>query len=1147
MDELPGNTAPGPMTAALPQPERLYRPIAFAMPERLSELSAWVEHTPFAMWVVEAVRPDMLVELGSHAGVSYCAFAQAVKQLGLSTSCYAVDTWQGDEHTNKSEAAYAGNVYDDLRAHHDPRYGSFSTLVRSTFEEAVGGFADGSIDLLHIDGYHTYEAVRGDFETWFPKLSRRAVVLFHDINERGGTFGAWRFWDEVKARYPSFDFLHGHGLGVLAVGPEQPESIRWLTGLDTASIAIVRDFFAGRGRSIQREIDLDLSERHWKAAEAHAGNMTTARDAATSELAKVRETARLELSDALTRLHEANLQTQKEHEHATWRQGVIDEQHRRIDALQAEIASKAQQIGGLQNSEAQLRHQLQATSSALSGQVHALEARVRGFETSTSWRLTRPIRFLGRALGGARRLLRSATHRLSLARSAPIEVTDTPAGHADWYDATSSRGRMPTRWVSFNYDGPAYDGAVFLTLYVDHGGGRWQPFGLPPIRGRLQGHLIRLPDGVAALKLMVQGSHAPLDGPPEIRIREIGQAELAANLLWRQRARLPNAVRYLLKHGVRATVTRATTAYGVQGANLYHRWIESCERLSDADRAAIAAHVQTLKQPPLISVVVPVYNTTERYLREMMDSVIKQLYPHWELCIADDASTEPHVRRVLEEYAARDGRVKVSLREKNGHISAASNSALELATGSHVALLDHDDLLPEHALYLVALAIGENPDADVFYSDEDKINDDGMRTEPYFKPDYGFDLLLGQNFVSHLGIYRLDAIRAVGGFRLGYEGSQDYDLVLRILARTKGPVVHLPWVLYHWRLFPGAGTFSSTQIDKAAEAARKAIREHLAAKGVSATVEPWVHAYHRVIRDELPHWPRVSAIVPTRDHVSVLRTCVTGLLERTDYPNIELIIANNDSIEPETLAYFDKLRADPRVRILDCPGPFNFSAINNAAVRASTGEIVLLLNNDIEMVDRRWLKEMVKHAVRPEVGAVGAKLLYPDNTVQHGGVVLGLNGVAGHLHAGVPAESPGYFGWLKIARNSSAVTAACLALRRSVYDEVGGLDEVNLKVAFNDVDFCLRITEKGYLIVWTPEATLYHWESKSRGNDLAAHHLERFKREIAYMRERWSQRLETDPFFNPNLSLSTAHPVMAFPPRRERPWQAFLKPSTAVA
>lgn len=1150
-------TDPGRLRAMTDTPLRsphLYRPIAFETPERLSDLSAWTEHTPFAMWAIDVLRPRVLVELGTHAGVSYCAFVQAAKALGLSCAGYAVDTWEGDAHTNKSDAAYAGNVYADLKAHHDLRYSGFSTLVRSTFESAVGGFADGSIDLLHIDGYHTYEAVRGDFETWRPKLSQRAVVLFHDINERSGDFGAWRFWDEVSARHPSFHFLHGHGLGVLAVGPEQPEAIRWLTSLDAEGVAQVRAFFAARGHAVQVLVDLETAERRSEASVIHAANLQRTIEGYEERLRDAAEQSRQKLEDAFRQLHEANLRTQKVNEEAIWRQGVIDEAHRRNALLDGELQAKTQHVALLISAQAQARDQLEAvhrqlhaTREPLLAQVRFLEHRIRGFEASTSWRLTRPVRGLGRMLGRARHLLRSARHQADLVRCPPVEVTDTPTGHADWYEIVSSRGRPPTRWVSFTYAGPRYDGTVFLTLYVDHGDGRWQPLGLPSIKGRLDNHLLRLPDSVAGLRIKVQGSGEALPGVPELAFREIGQAQLALRLLWRQRQRLPNALRYLMRNGVTATVARATEAYGEQNADLYHRWIDSYDDLTDADRAAIAAHIRVLRDPPLISVVVPTYNTLEPYLRAMLDSVLAQHYPHWELCIADDASTAPHVRSVLDEYAKRDARVKVTYRDQNGHISAASNSALELASGSHVALLDHDDLLAEHALYLAAVAIGEHPDADVFYSDEDKINDEGRRTEPYFKPDFAFDLLLGQNYVSHLGIYRRDAIKDVGGFRLGFEGSQDYDLVLRILARSKGPVVHLPWVLYHWRLFPGAGTFSSTQIEKASASARKALLEHLQGKGVEATVEPWVHAYHKVVRVDLRTWPRVSAIVPTRDHVSVLKTCVEGLLERTDYPDIELIIANNDSAEPETIAYFDRLKSDPRVRILDCPGAFNFSAINNAAVRTSTGEIVLLLNNDIEMIDRGWLKEMVKHAVRPEVGAVGAKLLYPDNTLQHGGVVLGMNGVAGHLHVGVPADSPGYFGWLKIAHDVSATTAACLALRRSVYDEVGGLDEVNLKVAFNDVDFCLKITEKGYRIIWTPEATLYHWESKSRGNDLSSQHFTRFQGEVAYMRQRWGARLDNDPLYNPNLSLSTAHPVMAFPPRRAVPWQPFLTPSAAAA
>lgn len=621
MDEPTGPARLRAMTGTPLTSAHLHRPIAFETPERLSELSAWTEHTPFAMWAIDVLRPRVLVELGTHAGVSYCAFTQAVKTLGVAAACYAVDTWEGDAHTNKSEAAYAGNVYEDLKAHHDPRYAGFSTMVRSTFEAAVGSFAEGSIDLLHIDGYHTYDAVRGDFETWQAKLSDRAVVLFHDINERGSDFGAWRFWDEVSQRYPSFHFLHGHGLGVLAVGPVQPEAMRWLTSLDAEGVAQVRTFFAARGHAVQVLVDLEVSERRGKASAVHAENLQQALDAQKAQIAEAAEEARRQLEDAYRQLHEANLRTQEVNKEAIWRQGVIDEAHQRITLLDGELQAKTQHAALLESAQTQLRdqlqathkqlqdqtaesqrqlhhlmaesqHQLHATREPLLAQVRFLEHRIRGFETSTSWRLTRPVRVLGRMLGRARHLLRSASHQADLVRCPPVEITDTPTGHADWYEIVSSRGHPPNRWVSFTYAGPAYDGTVFLTLYVDHGDGRWQPHGLPSIKGRLDGHLLRLPDSVAGLRIKVQGSRDALSGPPQLSFREIGQAQLALRLLWRQRQRLPNAIRYLMKNGMSATVARAAEAYGEQNADLYHRWIDSYDGLTEADRAAIGAHIR---------------------------------------------------------------------------------------------------------------------------------------------------------------------------------------------------------------------------------------------------------------------------------------------------------------------------------------------------------------------------------------------------------------------------------------------------------------------------------------------------------------------------------------------------------------------------
>jgi GT2 family glycosyltransferase len=535
----------------------------------------------------------------------------------------------------------------------------------------------------------------------------------------------------------------------------------------------------------------------------------------------------------------------------------------------------------------------------------------------------------------------------------------------------------------------------------------------------------------------------------------------------------------------------------------------------------------------------PVYETPESYLREAIESVLGQLYPHWELCIADDASTKPHVRTVLEQYCRRDPRIKVITRPVNGHISAASNSALELATGEFVALMDHDDVLAPHALYLVAVSINKHPSADLIYSDEDKLDEAGRRTAPYFKPDWNRELLYAQNLISHLGVYRTSLVRELGGFRRGFEGSQDYDLALRVVAATREPIVHIPHILYHWRVFPGASTFSSTQLAKASDAARRAIAEHLASAGEKATVVPArVYYYHRVIRQPPARWPLVSVIVPTRDRIDLIAPSVLGLLKKTDYPSLELIVADNDSSEPETKAYLAALRRRG-ARVVSSPGPFNYSRINNAAARAAKGEILLFLNNDTAMIDSSWLKEMVTYAIRPDVGAVGARLLYADGTIQHAGVVLGMGACADHVYRHAQRDELGHACRLQLPQDVSCVTGACMAVSKAAFEAVGGFDEDNLAVTANDVDLCIKIREAGYRIIWTPYAELYHFESKSRGAEDSPEKIARAWREVDYMKARWKEQLASDPFFNPNLSLSSTTPELAFPPRHGKPWQAY--------
>lgn len=586
---------------------------------------------------------------------------------------------------------------------------------------------------------------------------------------------------------------------------------------------------------------------------------------------------------------------------------------------------------------------------------------------------------------------------------------------------------------------------------------------------------------------------------------------------------------------------------GVVGAqaqtdNEYRAWIQAYDTLSDEDRDAIRQHIDRLRQRPVISVAMAAYRSDPHLLHEAVSSVRAQIYPHWELCIADDASPGEATWAALQALAAEDPRIRIVRRDANGGIAAATNSALALASGAFVAFMDHDDLLAERALYEVAAELELHPNADLIYSDEDKIDERGRRSQPHHKTDWNPELMLGVNAVNHLTVVRRSLLTGLGGLREAFDGAQDHDLVLRAAERaTPARIRHIPWVLYHWRQHSRPGSFSRSRAAECAAAAARAVAEHLDRTGQRGTVEEidlasrWLRVRHALPDPK----PLVSVIVPTRDRAELLAQVAEGVLGKTDYAPLELLIVDNGSEDLATHALFERLKADARVRVLDAPGPFNFSRLNNLAAAEARGEVLVLLNNDISMIRPDWLDEMVAQVVRPHVGAVGAKLYYPDGTLQHAGVVLGVGDVpdkvAGHLYAGA-GDGPGYQGHLALARNVSAVTAACLAIRKAVYDDVGGMDEAHLAVAFNDVDLCLKVRDAGYDIVWSPHAALYHHESASRGSDLAPEKLARFQAEVQLMRERWGAVLDADPFYGPVFDKRYANYRLGSPPDRVAPW-----------
>jgi GT2 family glycosyltransferase len=631
----------------------------------------------------------------------------------------------------------------------------------------------------------------------------------------------------------------------------------------------------------------------------------------------------------------------------------------------------------------------------------------------------------------------------------------------------------------------------------------------------------RLPDGVRALVLSPLAPGRPF-ALADIAIVRRGRLALLGRAALRRPAQTARALYWRglgLKVRGRGLLT---AALGHRRSTGYQAWIRRFDTLDAAGRARIRATVAAWDAPPLISVLMPVHDPASGVLEAALRSVRVQLYPHWDLCVVDDASTDPAVSRRLAAHAAADPRIRVMRRGANGHIARATNDALAMARGAYIAFLDHDDILAETALFHVAEAVRADPDLVLVYSDEDKIDGRGRRFEPHFKSGFDRELLYGQNYINHLTVVRADALRALGGLRPGFEGSQDHDLLLRLTAGLAPERVrHIPRVLYHWRAAGGSGTFSDRALAQAESARLRALSEVAAPFGARAERGPL--GFNRLVRPLPDPAPRVSVIVPTRDRAELLAQVLAGLFAATDYPDLEVVVVDNDSREPATHALFAAHADDARLRVLPVPGAFNFSDLSNRGAVAATGAVLLFLNNDVEIVEPGWLAEMVSLVLDPSVGAVGAKLLYPDGTLQHGGIVLGVGGVAGHSHLGLPGDEPGYFARMVLTQEVSAVTGACLAVRTEAFAEVGGFDAEHLAVAFNDVDLCLRLRAAGYRNVWTPHARLVHHESKSRGPEDTPEKRARFEAETRVMQARWEPQLRADPYYNPNLSRTSAH------------------------
>lgn len=922
---------------------------SFLKPDYLHPHSAWVQHIPFAFWLVEQLKPKVFVELGVHTGVSYFAFCQSVKANNLSTHCYGVDTWKGDEQSG----FYADDIWAEVNKINEENYEPFSFLLKSTFNKALDHFEQGSIDLLHIDGLHSYEAVKEDFDNWLPKISSNGIVIFHDIDVKERDFGVYKLWDELKKKYRNFEFHHGYGLGIIS--------------LNNTNSPILDSFFELEDVFLQNNI------RH---AYATLGNILT------------------------------------EHFQADLNKKILEEQDKQIESLQQKLSED--EILKVKNEQ-----RIQSLTEKFNKQQHKLS------DLNTQ-------------------LLKNK------------ELISGLQTHI-------SQQQQTIEWFSRTYQNRSLLGVVKEKLLSKY-------------------HI-----GKIAVK------------------REMHESGSATNVEKDQ----------------------------------YSKWCELYDTISGRQFSIINGLANELLYQPLFSIIMPVYNAPISYLKKAIESVQKQAYENWELCIADDASTDQKIKQLLNEYAVKDKRIKVVFRKKNGHISEASNSALELATGNYIVLLDQDDELRPHSLFMVANAINNNKELEIIYSDEDKIDEQGNRFDPYFKTDWNKDLFYGQNMISHLGVYKLSLVRKINGFRIGFEGSQDYDLALRCIEQIKDDqIYHIPHVLYHWRAVSGSTALEVSNKDYAYKAGVKALTEHLCRTKANAVAIENVNNSFRVKWNLPLIHPKVSIIIPTKDKVDVLRTCINSILKKTNYSNFEILIIDNQSDEPGTFEFYNSLKTkQANVQVFTYQHEFNFSAMVNYGVNHSTGEIILLLNNDTEVINEDWMDEMVSQCMRKDIGVVGAKLYFPNGKIQHAGVFLNRDHPGIHIYYNKEGNDPGYFNKLNLVQNYSAVTAACLCVRKEIFLKAGGFDEVNLKVAYNDVDFCLKVTEKGYRNLWTPFSKLYHYESLSRGSDLEEKKLLRFRYEQNFMRKKWKDILLHDPFFNGNLSCEPGITQYAFPPAVRLEWQ----------
>ncbi|MDA3666785.1 glycosyltransferase family 2 protein [Burkholderia cenocepacia] len=741
---------------------------------------------------------------------------------------------------------------------------------------------------------------------------------------------------------------------------------------------------------------------------------------------------------------------------------------------------------------------------------------------------------------------------LALSGATPFDWTST-GDHPVFDLEPEGKGKVvPSGWVYVESRMIRRGACLVARLYVDTGSGfsDLESFVIPAARSGNIKQIIKIPRNTRRLHL------SPMRGEGAIRldfirITKISNIERVARMAeWV----IGDIIKFrdtgrAKKYNVtwRRLLTDLSGAY-VDCAKLrfhsvpldYGSYVEKFDVLRQSDIISIRRHIDSFKKRPLISILIQVRRASLEYIESTIRSILTQIYESWELCIAVDGVDVSEVAGFLKSIAEKDARVKIVFMNSGGYASVAANAALDLATGEFSTILGQNDVLSSHALYLIALKVNEVDDLNIIYSDDDEIDECGIRGNVRFKSSWNPDLFFSCDMISRSAAYRTSLLRKIGGFRIEYEGGQDIDLALRCVKNSKpSQICHIPRVLFHLRQFGESGVTVASAEGDVCSAKERALSDFFKGQsGVKVSRGEFAGTYR--VRYPIPApTPKVTIIIPTRDGGPLLKKCIFSVFDGTVYENLEVVVVDNQSKDQETVDFLKSLSLRENITVLKYDFPFNYSSINNFAERHASGDVLCFLNDDVEAVEPDWLKEMVSHALRPDIGAVGAKLLYADGFVQHAGVVMGIGGFASHAHRLYPSAHPGYAGRAALVQNFSAVTGACLVMRREVFREVGGFDEENLPVAFNDVDLCLRVREAGYRVVWTPYAVLHHFESYSRGDDqMSAEKRARFNREKRFMLSRWKTDQLDDPYYNQNLTLDREDFTIADFPRMYAPWSA---------